>query len=118
METWIQATKEGEFLATFPYLKNEERKEHFYYTVSLYDVLVRWFVKTDSGLARNLPAKDFQVLKTCKPEGYYQHDIKKLVSEGKLKLVIAESIEECFEKLNKGEIDIISADEFVWILAH
>ena len=109
----FDATKQGEFLATFPYLKNEERKKDFYYTASLYDVLGRWFVKKDSGIAQDMSAQNFNELKTCKPEGYYQHDIKELVSQGKLQLIMTKTIEACFEKLDKGEIDIISASEFV-----
>lgn len=62
-----EETKIGTFVATFPYIKTEERLQEFYYSHPINTVYTRIFVKEDSSI-RNLG--DLKGRRICIPLGY------------------------------------------------
>ena len=105
------ATLEGEFAATFPYLKNEERKKIYYYSTPLYEMLILPFVKKDSPIKFNT-LNDLKGLTLCRPEGYYIHDIKSLIDSDSIDLKRPKELEGCFQMLAKGRVDVVPVNEF------
>lgn len=110
----FDATEQGHFIATFPWLKNKKRMQNFYYSRPLAPVLILAFVKKDSNIVFN-KREDLHGKVFCKEEGYYRHDIQDLLDSGKATLVTVpdKKVEKCFEKLEKGEVDIVPLDELV-----
>lgn len=52
----------------------------------------------------------------CRPKGYYTHDLDKngrnWLAEGKITLVQPVSVADCFEALQKGDVDAVALNEF------
>jgi polar amino acid transport system substrate-binding protein len=108
----FNATLEGEFVATFPYLKNEERMKKWYYSEPLFNILILCFVKKNSSIKYDAP-EDFQGLTFCRPEGYYMHDLQSLLDNGIISIKRPKKIETCFHLLKQGEVDAVPVNEFV-----
>jgi len=105
------ATLAGEFVATFPYLKNEERTKLFYYSKPLYDIMILPFVKKNSSIKYN-KLDDLKGLSVCRPEGYYIHDIQPLIDKDAIDLKRPEDLDDCFKMLVNGTVDVVPANEF------
>jgi|APSaa5957512622_1039677.scaffolds.fasta_scaffold83911_1 polar amino acid transport system substrate-binding protein len=106
-----EATKQGEFVATFPYLKNKDREEEFYFSKPLFNILLRGFTKNDSTIEYN-QEKDLSGLMVCRPEGYSITKIKHLVDKDIIFLKRPKEMKNCFHMLKRGEVDIVLANEF------
>jgi len=106
-----EATKEGRFTATFPYFKDKEREQHFYYSNNpLYTLLIWGFVQKDSSIQYQKP-EDLAGLTVCNPEGYTNSYIQDFLDSGILTLKRPEDMIACFKLLNQGDVDIVSTNE-------
>lgn len=112
-DTGYRATRAGEFDATYPYLPNERRRREFEGLLSepLTTVLVRLFSRTDRPI-RYSGDDDLQGLTTCRPHGYFRHDLAPLVDAGMVELQRSDSIAECFAALASGDIDFVAVNRF------
>jgi polar amino acid transport system substrate-binding protein len=105
-----KATKEGIFVATFPYLDNQKRRKSFHYSQTLYELLIFPFVKSDSSLHYET-LQDIKDLTLCSPEGYYTHDIQQLIDNKSIKLLRPKELETCFNMLKSGKVDVVPVNE-------
>ncbi len=105
------ATKEGAFVATFPYFKDPEREKDFYFSKPLFDILLHGFVRKDSSIKYENP-KDLHGLSICRPEGYTISYLQDLLDQGILTLKQPKDMKTCFQLLNDGSVHIVSTDEF------
>jgi len=107
----FDATLEGEFDATFPYLKNAERQRIYYYSKPAYKMFILPFVLKDSPIKfKNLD--DLKGLNVCRPEGYYTHDLKPLIDIDAINLKRPKELDTCLEMLVKKEVDVVPVNEF------
>ncbi|MCP4353241.1 MAG: transporter substrate-binding domain-containing protein [Desulfobacterales bacterium] len=106
------ATKQGEFLATFPYVWDPEREKDFYFSCnSLYNISLYGFVKKDSSIKYEVP-QDLKGLTICRPEGYTTSYLDEFFNDGILTLKQPKEMINCFRLLKQGKVDIVSTDEF------
>lgn len=118
MEFWawkhgFDAARDLEFDATFPWLWNKERDLVFYYSKPLYNFLIRCFVRADSSITYEKD-EDFQGLTFCRPEGWYMHDIQRLLEKGIIITVKRpKDINACFKMLKNAQVDVVPANHLV-----
>lgn len=108
----FDAAEELEFDASFPWLKNPKRMEKFRYSKSLYNILIRCFVKEGASITYNRN-EDFQGKTFCRPKGWYMHDIQDLLDRRIITVKRPEDINTCFKMLKNGDVDVVPANEFV-----
>lgn len=106
-----KAAKDGIFSATFPYLKNVERNQDFYYSQPLFELLIFPFINKDNAFTYE-GLESFQGKTLCRPEGYYTHDIQELIVDESITLIQPKELESCFKKLATGEVDVVPINEF------
>jgi len=107
----FDATLEGEFDATFPYLKNEERLKTFYYSKPVYKMFILPFVLKDNPI-KYKKLNDLKGLSVCRPEGYYTHDLKPLIDNDAIVLKRPKELDTCFHMLLQKEVDVVPVNEF------
>jgi len=107
----FDATLEGEFEATFPYLKNEERQKKFYYSMPVYEMFILPFVLKDNPI-KFKKLDDLKGLSVCRPEGYYTHDLKPLLDINAINLKRPKELDTCFHMLMQKEVDVVPVNEF------
>lgn len=113
----MENTTEGKFNATFPWLKNKERQEHFLYSEPLYEILVMPFIKKESSPFNEYNSNeyneldDLKGLRVCRPEGYYIHDLQKLVEKNSLTLIRPKELSECFTMLANDKVDVVPVNK-------
>ena len=53
----------------------------------------------------------------CREKGYFSHDLdspdRRWISDGKITLVRADTTDECFRMVERGEVDAVSVNEFL-----
>lgn len=108
----LDATYEGSFAATFPYGKDPKREKKFYFSKPLYEVLRLWYVKNDATIKYTKP-EDLNGLSFCKAEGYSLADVQELLDKGTIRLQTVKDVQDCFELLQKGEVDLVPLNELV-----
>jgi polar amino acid transport system substrate-binding protein len=88
--------------------------DKFFYSRELAPISVLAYVKNNSSISFN-KREDLYGKTFCKEEGYYRHDIEDLLENGNAKLVTVpdKKVVQCFEKLESGEVDIVSLGELV-----
>lgn len=108
---WVRGyaeTLNGNFVATFPYLKSESRERDFYYSSPLYKINQYYFYKKNKDL--NLSEK--QVL--CNPIGWtLSNEMKEKVKSGLLRLEEPVDLYGCVRMVLAGRADFFIANRFI-----
>lgn len=105
-----EATREGRYIATFPYIVQPDRKQYFAYTTELFQVrpVLFWSV---AHRHRIVEFTDVANKTLCVPNGWaIDGYLKPKVGAGDLNPVFAPTIRACFEKLRDGSVDLVSVD--------
>ncbi|MCG5549140.1 transporter substrate-binding domain-containing protein [Halorhodospira halochloris] len=120
-DSWSEAeegVRQGEALATFPYVYEQSRDAEFggdfqFSRNYLNNFEVDIFVPEDSPIESYSGRADLDGLTTCKPEGYYTTELEDHIENGLIRLLQeGQTIDSCFEKLGES-IDFISMNRYV-----
>ncbi|MBP5856998.1 transporter substrate-binding domain-containing protein [Marivibrio halodurans] len=115
-EAWEKGyadSREGRYIATFPYILSAERKKDFLFTSALFEVRPTIFWNVERNL-RIIEMGDLTGKTLCIPEGWALDGyIEPMVMSGQIDRIRAVSMRACFQKLHDGDVDIVSADRRV-----
>lgn len=112
--TWsnlLADTEAGRYQATFPWYYNEERAQRFYYTDSLVSNYIMPFVLSGGEVQASSP-EELAGYRLCRPQGYFLHDMTELLQQPGTTLHQPETLNDCFELLKAGAVDVVPADIF------
>ncbi len=112
--TWgnlMADTEAGKYDGTFPWYYNEERAARFLVSESLGATYVIPYVMAGSSITAHDPG-DLAGYRLCRPAGYFTHDLEELLAKSNTTLTQPDSLNECFELLRDGHIDIVPVDLF------
>lgn len=101
-------TRNGTHLATFPYVKNEERQRDFLYSQPLYPDVVRLFVREDAE-----PDIDWSGKSICVPLGYNVARVGPFVEERQARMERPPEMFNCFQMLQRGRVFAVWSSETV-----
>jgi polar amino acid transport system substrate-binding protein len=102
--------RDGQFIATFPYIVTAARKQDFLYTTELFQVRPSLFWNVTRKLRVNR-LSDLMGRSLCVPEGWaIDSYLATMTSGGGLSVVRGASIRDCFTRLHRGDVDVVSAD--------
>lgn len=91
------------------------RCDKFYFSEPVFEILVLFFARSDSGFQFT---SDDEVAgkRLCRPSGYFTFDLDKdgrnWVKDEKVTLLRPQSVDECFQMLDRGEVDAVTINEF------
>ena len=91
------------------------RCDTFHFSEPVFEILVLFFTQSDANFQF---ASDDQVVgkRLCRPAGYFTFDLDKdgrnWVKDEKVSLLRPQSVDECFQMLDRGEIDAVALNEF------
>lgn len=112
-EKGYMESREGRYIATFPYILSAERKKDFLFTSALFEVRPTIFWNVERNL-RIIEIGDLAGKILCVPDGWALDGyIEPMVMSGQIDRIHAVSMRACFQKLHDGEVDIVSADRRV-----
>ncbi|MEH6633508.1 MAG: transporter substrate-binding domain-containing protein [Halopseudomonas aestusnigri] len=106
-------TKQNKYVATYPYLKTEERTKEFFYS----DAIVEWkskvYVRGDSKIVFN-KMLDLKGLTECIPYHYGSlSELEEMHSAGEIKRIRPPHIKSCWLMILNGRADFFVEDIFV-----
>lgn len=101
-------TRNGMHMATFPYVKNEERQRDFLYSQPLYPDVVRLFVREDAE-----PAIDWSDKSICVPLGYNLARVGPFMEERQARMERPPEMLNCFQMLQRGRVFAVWSSETV-----
>ena len=114
---------EKQFDMGFPWLQpdcattpNDDRCKNFHFSEPLMLMPIMLFVKEDNQFRFN---SDDDVLgrSLCRPKGYFTHDLdradRRWLAESKIDFVVGDSPRDCFERVNRGEVDAATVNLFL-----
>jgi len=91
------------------------RCDKFFFSKPVFEILVLFFTMNDSKFQFASEA-DVVGRRLCRPTGYFTFDLDKngrnWVKEEKVTLIRPQSVEECFQMLERGELDAVAINEF------
>lgn len=102
------------YAVSFPYVKTKAMQERFYFSEPLDKILAVWFVRADS----KIKIKDLESDKKTKKlilaqvQGYEIDGIQEYIDRG-IKVEYFETLDECFEMLYKGYVDLVATGQMV-----
>jgi polar amino acid transport system substrate-binding protein len=108
---WKRASAEtlqGNFAATFPYTKNQERMNAFYFSRSLYTDTIRMFA-----LASTPHDAGWDNKSVCIPLGYNSESAQAFAKSKNARLERPPEMINCFEMLKRGHVQGVWASEIV-----
>ncbi|MEQ8829615.1 MAG: transporter substrate-binding domain-containing protein [Alphaproteobacteria bacterium] len=106
----FQATREGRFLATFPYIKTPEREAEFLYTDELFSVRPHIFMNFTNAPGLTQPS-DLAGKILCVPVGWgIDEYLKDVTASGQVRVYDQTTVVGCFQLLAQGKVDAISID--------
>jgi len=91
------------------------RCDTFHFSEPVFEILVLFFTRGDDSFQFTT---DDQVVgkRLCRPAGYFTFDLDKdgrnWVKDEKVSLLRPQSVDECFQMLDRGEIDAVALNEF------
>ena len=91
------------------------RCDTFHFSKPVFEILVLFFTRSDANFQFS---NDDQVVgkRLCRPSGYFTFDLDKggrnWVKDEKVTLLRPQSVDECFQMLDRGEIDAVALNEF------
>lgn len=95
-------------------LTEEDKKRcEFYFSESLFDMLVILFKRTDDNTVLATDS-DLHGKRLCRPAGYFMFDLtnRGLIPGETIELETPQSVADCFHKLVDGEIDFVTINQF------
>ena len=108
----MKATQKGTYKASFPWYETEDRRQSLWYSRPVYEVLIVVYHKTGAPL--NFEGiDDLDGLNLCRPEGYFDDDIKAKVEQGRIVRSAPETPADCFTMLVAGDVDVVSLSAMV-----
>nr|WP_255773320.1 transporter substrate-binding domain-containing protein [Halorhodospira sp. 9622] len=114
-KSWVegaQAVLDGEYDATFPYVRTEDRRSDYAFSDMLYGMAVQIYVRDGDPLEEYRGIMDLEDYVACKPEGYYRQDLQEALDRGLIQIVEASDEEACFQRLVEGEADLVTMNRF------
>lgn len=91
------------------------RCDKFFFSKPVFEILVLFFTMNDSKFQFATDA-DVEGKRLCRPAGYFTFDLDKSgrnwVKQEKIILIRPQSVEECFQMLERGEVDTVTINEF------
>ncbi len=108
----MRATRKGTFKASFPWYDTTDRREDLWYSRPVYEVLVVVYHKAGAPL-EFAGIDDLDGLNLCRPEGYFDDDIRAKVEAGSIVRTAPDTPADCFEALVKGDVDVVSLSAMV-----
>ncbi len=108
----MRATRKGTFKASFPWYDTTDRREGLWYSRPVYEVLVVVYHKAGAPL-EFAGIDDLDGLNLCRPEGYFDDDIRAKVEAGNIVRTAPDTPADCFEALVKGDVDVVSLSAMV-----
>lgn len=112
-----QAALNGQYLATFPYIKTAEREVDFFYSEPLFTVRPQVFLnfRTAPGITQ---ISDLAGKTLCVPEGWgVDSYLSEIVESGQLRVFDQTNIVGCFKLLHDDQVDAISMDRRLGTIA-
>jgi polar amino acid transport system substrate-binding protein len=106
------ATFNGSFIATYPYVKTSADEQNLLFSESLYKVLNVFFVKKNSDIVFEKP-RDLKGKTVAVARGYEIAQLQDFYAKGFINIRPCRSLEECFDLLEKGTVDMVAASEIV-----
>ena len=91
------------------------RCDTFHFSEPVFEILVLFFARKDGGFQFT---SDEQIAgkRLCRPSGYFTFDLDKdgrnWVKDEKVTLLRPQSVDECFQMLERGEVDAVTLNEF------
>ena len=91
------------------------RCDTFHFSEPVFEILVLFFTKSDTSFQFST---DDEVVgkRLCRPAGYFTFDLDKdgrnWVKDEKVSLLRPQSVDECFQMLDRGEVDAVALNEF------
>lgn len=116
-EPWVRGyeqTKQGVHLGTFPYVWDQDRDQHFYYSDPVFDIgsylFVRDEVNEDEWSIELLKEKNWT--RICRPNGYSIEELKEpLLSLMDFTVYSPSDLPDCFRLLGTGRMDIVPIEK-------
>jgi polar amino acid transport system substrate-binding protein len=114
---------EKQYDVGFPWLQpncrenpGHKRCRNFHFSEPLFEMLVMLFVRKARPLRFDQDS-DLHGTILCRPKGYYTHDLdrgdRRWLSDKHIDLVRADSPEDCFRRLQRGEVEGVTLNEFL-----
>ncbi len=110
---WNQAyrrTDLAQVLGAFPYVKDKDRLEKFYFSVPLYVTVERFFIAAGADIKFEQDS-DLQDKIICRPLGYSHESILRLLDSSLVKLWEPHDLKTCFQILVAGRVDLVPIGE-------
>ncbi len=109
-----EQTKDGRHLATFPYVWDKERDQHFYYSDPVFDIgsylFVRDEVDDEEWTVELLKEKSWT--RICRPNGYSVEELRQpLLSLMEFTIYTPSNLPDCFRLLEQGRTDLIPIEK-------
>ena len=101
-------TRNGDYTATFPYVKNPEREVDFLFSKVLYSDNIRMFGLSSLGAKPQWEGKSI-----CIPLGYNTLQVQRFVEAHAAQLARPASMLDCFQLLQVGRVQAVWASETV-----
>ena len=106
-------TRDGKFLATYPYIKTADRVEDFLYSEKLFSVRPHIFINYQIALLLEEP-EDLIGRTLCVPKGWtIDNYLKKIADAGQLKVYNETTLIGCFQLLYQTRVDAVSIDRLL-----
>ncbi len=107
-----QEAKEGKYVGTFPYAKNDEREVDFLYSDPLMVVEQKFFVKKGASTTFEVDT-DLKGHIVCKPIGYNLDDIQRFIDADLITVQRPQTMENCFKMLKLNRVSLVVAGELL-----
>ena len=108
----MRQTRSGTYKASFPWYDTTDRRAALWYSKPVYEVLIVVYHKAGAPLTFN-NIDDLNGLNLCRPDGYFDDDIRAKVEDGQIVRTAPETPANCFELLVEGEVDVVSLSAMV-----
>lgn len=108
-----QATLEGDYAGTFPYIQSEQRLADFLFSEPLFTVSSFAYVDQSSTINARSP-EDLAGLTLCLPDGFaHGPALEDLVQNGAITRITPPDMPSCFAMLKSGEADFVKINRYV-----
>ncbi|WP_094709772.1 ABC transporter substrate-binding protein [Hahella sp. CCB-MM4] len=97
-------------LGAYPYVKDAERLQHFFFSTPLYVTVERFFVVHDSDITFSRDS-DLQGLILCRPLGYSLESVNHLIEQNVVRLWAPNDLATCFQLLAAGRVNLVPIGE-------
>lgn len=108
-----QATLDGDYAGTFPYIESQQRLAEFLFSDPLFTVSSFAYVDQSSTINASSP-EDLAGLTLCLPEGFaHGPALDDLVQSGAIIRITPPDMPSCFAMLQSGEADFVKINRYV-----